>query len=290
MSIDIKLTEEQRKFLQDHPEFNLQEWFNEVLNRQIKEMKIEKETVRAVIAAAGYSVHITQINSQIPTAMLKIKGKTLLERQIEILHKFDIKDITVVRGYKKESFTIPDINYIDNEEYESTGILYSFFLAVEKIIGKTILLYGDILFEIDILKKLIQNSSDFAVVVDKSWRDHYHDRVQHPMSEAELVEVKDGAIVRMGRDIPYDRAYGEFIGLSAVSSKGAETAKNLYRRLINGSNVKEENVEDWSKASLTDFFNALIAGGEVITCVDISGGWLEIDTFEDYRRSWTSIK
>jgi phosphoenolpyruvate phosphomutase len=290
MSIDIKLTEEQRKFLQDHPEFNLQEWFNEVLNRQIKEMKIEKETVRAVIAAAGYSVHITQINSQIPTAMLKIKGKTLLERQIEILHKFDIKDITVVRGYKKESFTIPDINYIDNEEYESTGILYSFFLAVEKIIGKTILLYGDILFEIDILKKLIQNSSDFAVVVDKSWRDHYHDRVQHPMSEAELVEVKDGAIVHMGRDIPYDRAYGEFIGLSAVSSKGAETAKNLYRRLINGSNVKEENVEDWSKASLTDFFNALIASGEVISCVDISGGWLEIDTFEDYRRSWTSIR
>jgi len=30
-------------------------------------------------------------------------------------------------------------------------------------------------------------------------------------------------------------------------------------------------------------------GGEV-ACVDIYKGWLEIDTFEDYRRAWAKVK
>ena len=42
-------------------------------------------------------------------------------------------------------------------------------------------------------------------------------------------------------------------------------------------------------ASLTDFFNVLIARGEKIATVDIHGGWFEIDTFEDYRKSWSMV-
>jgi len=34
----------------------------------------------------------------------------------------------------------------------------------------------------------------------------------------------------------------------------------------------------------------LIEKGEKVTPVEIFGGWFEIDTFEDYRKSWTMIK
>jgi phosphoenolpyruvate phosphomutase len=163
-------------------------------------------------------------------------------------------------------------------------------LASEKIIGKTILLYGDILFEGDIIKKLIFEASDFAVIVDRSWRDHYHDRVQHTISEAELVEVRGEMISRMGQGVPYDSAHGEFIGIAALSAGGAEKAKALYHELKERPEKNILGAEQLSRSSLTDFFNTLIAKGERIKAVDVYGGWFEIDTFEDYRKSWTIVR
>jgi phosphoenolpyruvate phosphomutase len=290
MRIYLDLTDEQSKFLQDHLDFNLQDWFNRILNDKINETEVRSENVSAVIAAAGHHSRIPTVNSETPISMLQIKGKTLLERQIEVLKKFAITDITVVRGYKKELFTVSGVIYVDNVDYDSTGILHSFFLASERIVGKTLLLYGDILFESDIVRRLIYEPSDFAVVVDRSWRDHYHDRVQHTISEAELVEVRGTTISRMGRGIAYDSAYGEFIGLSSLSTKGAEKAKNLYEELKHAPGKAVLETEDLSKASLASFFNALIAKGEKVVPVDVLGGWFEIDTFEDYRKSWTVVK
>ncbi len=290
MRVFFNVTEEQNKFLKDHPDFDLQDWFKNALDKKFSEIKTEGERVNAVIAAASYHLSMPKINSGTPRSMLKIKGKSLLERQIEVLKKFNINDITVVRGYKKEQLVVSGVNYIDNNEYETTGILHSFFLASEKITGKTILLYGDILFEGDIIKKLIFQTFDFAVIVDRSWREHYHNRVQHTISEAELVEVRGDLVSRMGRGIPYDSAYGEFIGMVALSGRGAEKAKALYDELKDTPEKNIQGAEQLSRSSLTDFFNILIAKGEKIKSVNVFGGWFEIDTFEDYRKSWTIVR
>jgi len=286
MKVDLNLTEEQSKFLQDHPDFNLQGWFSNALNDRIGVEGIRREKKVAVIAAAGSSYRMLKEGVEVPIAMLKIRGKSLLQRQIEILRSFDINDVTVIRGYEKERFTIADVSYINNNEYDKTNILYSFLLASNKIRGKSILLYGDILFERELLKKLIEETSDFSVIVDRSWREHYHTRVQHTISEAELVEVEDGSILRMGRGIPYDSAYGEFIGLVALSPRGSRKARNLFDGLKHEPDKTSLGGKSLSKASLTDFFNALIERGEKITPVETFGGWFEIDTFEDYRKSW----
>jgi len=289
MKVDLNLTEEQSKFLQDHPDFDLQGWFSNVLDDKIQVEGIRCERKVAVIVAAGSSSRMPKRGAEIPIAMLTIRGKSLLGRQIEILRSFDINDITVIRGYEKECFTIPDVNYIDNTEYEQTGILYSFLLASNEIGEKSILLYGDILFERELLKKLIEETSEFSVLVDRSWREHYHNRVQHTISEAELVEVKDGSILRMGRDIPYDSAYGEFIGLAALSPKGSRKVRNLFDELKHEPDKTSLGGKSLSKASLTDLFNALIEKGEKVKPIEIFGGWFEIDTFEDYRKSWTIV-
>jgi phosphoenolpyruvate phosphomutase len=34
----------------------------------------------------------------------------------------------------------------------------------------------------------------------------------------------------------------------------------------------------------------IIDCGGTVACVDIYKGWLEIDTFEDYRRAWAKVK
>ncbi|MFC1668984.1 NTP transferase domain-containing protein [Spirochaetota bacterium] len=280
MKISLELSELQRKFIEDHPDFNLQEWFHNSLNKKIK---VKADKINVIIAAAGYDTRISQIDADIPKAMLKVKGKSLLERQIEMFNSMNINDISVIRGFKKEQINLPDINYYDNNDYETTGILYSFFLASEKMTEKTLLSYADVFFERDIAEKLIYESSDYAIVVDMSWHDNYHSRLEHTISEAELVEVKDDFVTAIGNNIPIESAYGEFIGLASFSQRGAVKAKELYKKTqeIKGKKIKE--------ASLSDFLCALIEDGEKIVPIGIHGGWFEIDTFEDFRKAWVRV-
>ena len=287
--IHFSLTEKQATFLHDNPDFDVDGWFFHALDNEINKRICKNENINVVIAAAGYDERASMINNEIPKAMLKIKGKSILERQIDIFRGFGIDDITVVRGYKKEEINLTGVKYIDNDRFSETGIFYSFSLAAEKITGKTILCYADILFEKEIVDRLLNSTSDIAIIVDKSWRDHYHDRLQHTMGEAELVEQKDGLISRIGTGLPVESAYGEFIGLAAFSIMGAKAAKNLFKELKETSVSSAHQALNKPTASLSDFFNALIMSGVKICPVDILGGWFEIDTFEDFRKSWVMV-
>ncbi|MCP4750556.1 MAG: phosphocholine cytidylyltransferase family protein [Proteobacteria bacterium] len=288
MKITLDVSKEQQRFLEENPEFDLQGWFGRELDKKIRKTVIKNKKTSAIIIAAGYESRLSNDVSNGPKAMLKIKGKSLLKRQIEILNRYNLNDITIVRGYKKEQINIPDVAYIDNDEYATTDILYSFFLASKKMKGRTILLYSDILFEKEIVERLLSDTSDFAVIVDRSWREHYHERTQHTMDEAELVQVDNDQISHMGRDIPFKSAYGEFIGISMYSEKGVEKVKQLFGNLEDAT-TENDIPFDLKKEKLTGFYNALISRGEQITPVSILGGWMEIDTFEDFKKSWTMV-
>src|SRR5262249_28175560 len=58
--------------------------------------------VTAVIIAAGFEEALLPLIEDRPKAMLEIKGKTILERQIQALNDCGVKDVVVVRGYRKE--------------------------------------------------------------------------------------------------------------------------------------------------------------------------------------------
>jgi phosphoenolpyruvate phosphomutase len=34
----------------------------------------------------------------------------------------------------------------------------------------------------------------------------------------------------------------------------------------------------------------MIDGGQAVVAVDIHKGWMEVDSFEDYRRAWAEVK
>ncbi len=44
------------------------------------------------------------------------------------------------------------------------------------------------------------------------------------------------------------------------------------------------------RAAFTDILQEIIDCGGKVACVDTYKGWLEIDTFEDYRRAWAKVK
>ncbi len=88
-----------------------------------------KAPQRAILLAAGFGMRMVPINMEIPKALLKINGETLIERQIKQLHAVGITEIYVVVGFMKEQFEYLMDDYgvelIVNAEYAQKNNLHS---------------------------------------------------------------------------------------------------------------------------------------------------------------------
>src|SRR5213083_963181 len=112
------------------------------------------EAPRAVVLAAGFEPQLLPLIQDRPKAMLEVKGRTILERQVEALRHCGVRDVVVVRGYKKERVSLPGLRFVDNDRYAETGEVGSLFGAERELDGPFVLLYGDILFDPAVLVKL----------------------------------------------------------------------------------------------------------------------------------------
>jgi phosphoenolpyruvate phosphomutase len=274
------------------------------------------QNVSAVIAAAGqgFKEHLMPLIADRPKSMLEVKGKTILQRQIDSLVSCGIRNISVVRGYKKEMVNLPDVRYFDNDRYNETTALDSFFSAEEVLRGRTLLLYGDIIFDRSILEKLLKSEADITIVVDHSRAAGAHQGSAngnssngngHSPSYPEMVQTlrqlkttslflpEDNlnAALKAGRRLENSQANAEFIGMALFSEKGVETFKSVYkeaREKFAGQPFHE--AETFEKASFSDLLQEMISREIPVACLDIYKGWVEVDTFEDYRNMWAEVE
>ena len=242
--------------------------------------------VRAIIVAAGESNRLLPLISNKPACLLEIGDKTILSRELEHLRACGINDIVVVRGYQGDKIRYPAVRYYDNRDYQNTGILRSLFHAKGEMDDEFIFCYADILYTKEVLELLLREQADISLVVDTGWESHYHQRKQHPVSEAELVKIEGNRITQIGRNvIELGEAHGEFIGLAKFSRNGAESLKVIHGwAMENYRDSAFHTSPSVDKATFTDLVQELIDQGYPVCHVDIHGGWAEIDTVEDFDR------
>ena len=260
--------------------------------------------VTAIIIAAGFEEDLLPLIEDRPKAMLEIKGKTILERQIQALNECGVKDIVVVRGYHKEQINLPNIRYYDNDRFRETGELASLFLAETEMTGRFLFLYSDILLDPSILEKLLKSQADISIVVDRAWNDHEPGQAEVRTKQPDLVVThqppKTGyrylptaeptTLTQIGQHITQQDADGEFIGLAMFSASGAQVLRTIYQELQMTRVARRfHEASGLETAAFTDMLQELVNRKHDIACVDIYKGWLEIDTFEDYRRAWAKI-
>ncbi|MBI4398424.1 MAG: isocitrate lyase/phosphoenolpyruvate mutase family protein [Candidatus Omnitrophica bacterium] len=272
-----------------------------------------EESPSAVILAAGFEKDLMPLIAARPKTLLELKGKSILERQVSALKTAGVSRIGVVRGYLGNTICMPQLKYFENPRYADTYILHSLFCAEEMFKGPVIVLYGDIVFDETILQKLLRSKGDIRLVVDRSWRDHYASASAgengngkavpkgtelvltssvHTQNQRFLSPEEPDTVTQTGTNERIDpsKAAGEFIGIAYFSARGIQIAKEAYRqalkRHISGPFQEASSIE---KASLVDLVQELIDLGHEISTVDIYKGWLEVDTFEDYRRAWEKV-
>lgn len=73
-----------------------------------------------------------------PKPLVRVNGVRIIDTLLDALIAADIRDITIVRGYKKEKFDellkkYPGIRFIDNHHYNTTNNISSTVCAVDLI-------------------------------------------------------------------------------------------------------------------------------------------------------------
>lgn len=239
--------------------------------------------MKAVVVAAGSGSRLKPLTDEKPKCLLEIGGKTILERVFEALRENGIERIAVVRGYHSHLINYPDITYCDNPNFERNNVLRSLFYAEDEMNGDFILSYSDIIYSGESVARLMDSEADIALTVDVNWSERYEGRHAHPISEAELVKVENGRIVRIGKGVVApEKAYGEFIGLAKFTKSGAEAMKEAYHRVAEECpDAPFHSSASLETAYLNDMIQELVDTGLVVRAVDIEGGWMEIDTPQD---------
>ena len=243
--------------------------------------------MKAIIIAAGPSSRLMPITNKKPKCLLEVGGQTILERALEALRRNRIEDIVVVRGYHSNLINYPNVTYYQNPNFRQNNILRSLFYAEDEMTDDFVFSYSDILYSKEIVTKLIRSEADIALIVDVNWLEHYKGRDLHPVSEAELVKVENGRVVKIGKDVVSpEEAYGEFIGLAKFTRSGAEVMRAAYHRAAEERPTSPfHHAASLEKAYMTDMLQELVDTGSVVESVDINGDWMEIDTPQDLARA-----
>jgi histidinol-phosphate/aromatic aminotransferase/cobyric acid decarboxylase-like protein/choline kinase len=138
--------------------------------------------MQAVILAAGMGTRLGKYTQGNTKCMLRINGRTLIERALDALDGEGIRKCVIVVGYQKENlmrfvgakYKNIDIEYIANDLYKKTNNIYSLYLARERLTqDDTILLESDLIFEERIIKDLLDSPEPTlaAVAPYESWMD-----------------------------------------------------------------------------------------------------------------------
>lgn len=233
--------------------------------------------MKAVILAAGDATRLFPLAENKPKCLFKIGDKSILAHQIQNLKDCGIKekDIVIVIGHcgdKIENALGDRVECVYNQEFATTDLLYSLWCAKEKI-GREGFIYleGDLLFDKEILKKVLAVKKDICLAVEK----------KKCASNEMRVKTKNGLIKEINQEMPYSEAYGEYIGITKFSPKGGEIFfKEAERLFAEGhTNIYCERVID-----------NLAKKGQDIHFVSTEGlVWMDVDFPEDLERARTKI-
>ncbi len=258
----------------------------------------------AVIPVAGDHLQehsMKNISEDIPFSMLDINGKPLLQRQVEVLNRCKIYSINVVVGYKKEEVGVNGVKLIHNPDYSNTGTLYSIMCALNNISEKTIICYGDVMFDHVILSRIMESKEDITILIDNSYdSEHAYDNRRRELVIVEGTTLKAKRslhsnelrrIEKIGANLNPAKCQSEFPGIVLLSRKGVEVVKNIYRTSLEKYSGKPfYSVDKFENALFSDLLQEIINSDFPVYGMEANSGWLEIHSFEDYKLACSILK
>lgn len=236
----------------------------------------QKASARAIVLAASRG-GLGAITADRPKCMLDVRGQSILQRLVTTMASSGVRDVTVVCGYRKEAVDVNGITKVENARYENTGEAYSLSCATDAMTGPTVVAYGDVLFRKYILDKLLESNADIVLAVDAAMKSNFSDQARDVVTAdrpftADYLDDLPVLLRRMAFESDPSVVHGEWMGLAAFSSKGAEWLRAEIRA------IAEDGLLD--QADLPLLFTRL-ATKHPVHIEYFTGHWLDVDTLSD---------
>ena len=231
--------------------------------------------MQIVFLAAGKGSRIFN-KIKINKCLIKIKNKTLLSKLIETSPNNGVNK-SIVTGFNSKLIIKKtkkyEINYIHNKYYKTTEMLFSMYLALKKYNDDFIFSYTDIIYDSQIIKKIIKTKpKNITLPINLNWRQACNMRKKDIYEDAESLKLNKNRIVEIGKKIKNIKDVdGQFMGIFFIpKNKRIDLIKLLEKK-----NLK--------KKQITYFINFLIKKKFTVNAIKYYGHWYEIDDFIDLK-------
>ncbi len=212
--------------------------------------------MKALILNSGLGSRMGVLTSEHPKCMTEIDSRdTILSRQLKMLAEAGIEEIVITTGYYDtvlvrycESLDLPlHYTFVKNPLFDSTNYIYSIYCAREYLDDDIILMHGDLVFENEVLDKVMENAVSCMTVSSTL-----------PLPDKDFkAQIKDGKVIRVGVDIFND----------------AMEAQALYRLNRDDWKVWLDKIVEFCEAGKTGVYaeNALneLEGAANISALDV---------------------
>ncbi len=235
--------------------------------------------MKAIIFNSGIGKRMGEftLNNHKSMAVL-YDGRTIFERQIDVLSKCGIKEFVITTGPFKnqlvevcEKFPNLIFQFVDNPIYDKTNYIYSMYLASEYFDDDCLVLHGDLVFNKELVLEMIKDKRKSICLINKD--------KDLPLKDFKA-RVKDGKLMEVSINIFDDDCYA-FQPLYKLS-------KSVLLRWY--SKVKEfvefGEVSVYAENALNTILNEL-----EISVMSYSNHYIdEVDNLEDLERVNDEIK
>ncbi|MCU7840364.1 MAG: phosphoenolpyruvate mutase [Candidatus Thiodiazotropha sp. (ex Troendleina suluensis)] len=234
----------------------------------------------AIVLAASRGKALGELTKDKPKAMVKVAGKPLINSICDAYNAVGIKDITVVRGYRKEAFDLAHVKFADNDDYRETGEVYSLQVALDQaqVSGSLICSYGDVLFNKYIPQVLFEQQDEFVIAVDTNWRNSVNlnreaDYVTCTLANSRQAFSTPVWLKSIDKGIVEDQRHGEWMGFLKVEQSAMDELRATLRAVLESPGGRT--------TGLPVLINEIVRRGHSVRVIYTTGHWLDIDSLDD---------
>ena len=233
-------------------------------------------THAGIILAAGRGSRLGKLTKQIHKCQVCVRGKPLIEWQIEAFQEAGLGQLAIITGYLADNFTYP-VQYFQNARWHETNMVFSLHQADALLSTMPcIVSYSDIIYPSSIVRCLMEADHDIAISYDPNWESLWSARFGNPLDDAETFKQRNGVLLEIGqKPLGLEEIEGQYMGLLKFTPNGWSHFK--------------QHLNDVDELDMTGALQKLVLHGTRIHTVKHDDWWFEIDTPKDIEIAETLV-
>lgn len=232
--------------------------------------------MKAIILAAGRGSRMKDLTDERPKCLVELRGKPLLDWQLDALRGAGITAIALVTGYRRDLLAARGLPEFHNPRWAETQMVSSLECAHNWLRDDPcIVSYSDIFFDVAAVQSLVECTANLAVTYDPDWLQLWTRRFGDPLLDAETFRLNaDGTLAEIGaKPRAVEEVQGQYMGLLRFAPAGWAEVLRIRDGLP---------AELRDRMHMTGTLQKVIEAQRVpVAAVPYRGEWGEVDSAAD---------